>query len=173
MQALCGFLDLAYDPVFIEHVRPRVGPPASVPVGPPTSVPVSSPPVSVPPGVEAAAATGTCNAFAQGGGNDVGLLKVLYRTATGNAEVTDEAVARVRTAFATWVRDKERNAVVEQAQRLGVPLVSVNDSSDLYTSEQFAHRKFFQKLVHPILGEADYPTVSYKMSASPAKLTTQ
>jgi hypothetical protein len=30
MRALCGFLDLPYDPVFIEHVRPRPRPPAEV-----------------------------------------------------------------------------------------------------------------------------------------------
>jgi crotonobetainyl-CoA:carnitine CoA-transferase CaiB-like acyl-CoA transferase len=84
--------------------------------------------------------------------------------------VTDERVATFRAGFAEWVRPFKKIPVSEEAQRLGVPLVPVNDASDLHQSPQFAHRGYFQKLAHPQLGELLYPTVGYKLSASPAKL---
>jgi crotonobetainyl-CoA:carnitine CoA-transferase CaiB-like acyl-CoA transferase len=83
---------------------------------------------------------------------------------------TDEAIARFRAGFAEWVGDKAREAVCEDAQRLGVPLVSVSSAADLQASEQFRFRGFFQALGDPTLGEVLYPTVPYKLSATPAKL---
>jgi crotonobetainyl-CoA:carnitine CoA-transferase CaiB-like acyl-CoA transferase len=85
--------------------------------------------------------------------------------------VTDEKVAEFRTRFAEWVRPFGKDEVSAKAQQVGVPLVPVNDASDLHRSEQFAFRQFFQRLAHPVLGEALYPTVPYKLSASPATLT--
>ncbi|MGB8366683.1 MAG: CoA transferase [Rhizomicrobium sp.] len=84
---------------------------------------------------------------------------------------TASAVAACRAGFAAWVRSMNKDEVSEKAQRLGVPLVSVNDASDLHRSPQFLFREFFQRLNHPVLGEALYPTVPYKLSATPAKLT--
>lgn len=85
---------------------------------------------------------------------------------------TESAVAECRQRFAEWVSTRKRDEVSAEAQRLGVPLVSVNDASDLVRSQQFVFRQFFRKLEHPILGEALYPTVPYRLSASPAALTT-
>jgi crotonobetainyl-CoA:carnitine CoA-transferase CaiB-like acyl-CoA transferase len=86
--------------------------------------------------------------------------------------VTDELIATFRTGFAAWVAAKDRETVCTQAQQLGVPLVPVNDAADLKRSEQFNFRGFFQRLQHPVLGEADYPTVPYLLSATPARLTS-
>jgi crotonobetainyl-CoA:carnitine CoA-transferase CaiB-like acyl-CoA transferase len=83
---------------------------------------------------------------------------------------TDEAIDSFRKGFAEWVADKTRSAVCENAQRLGVPLVPVNNAHDLQESEQFRFRGFFQRLAHPVLGEALYPTAPYRMSATPVKL---
>jgi crotonobetainyl-CoA:carnitine CoA-transferase CaiB-like acyl-CoA transferase len=85
-------------------------------------------------------------------------------------KATESAVREFRAHFAEWVRTKERNEISAEAQRLGVPLVSANDASDLPRSPQYIHRKFFQNLKHPVLGEALYPTVPYRLSASPAML---
>lgn len=84
---------------------------------------------------------------------------------------TTAAVAECRAHFATWVADKNKDEVSSIAQRLGLPLVAVNDASDLHRSPQFTFRNYFQRLRHPELGEALYPTVPYKLSASPAMLT--
>jgi len=85
-------------------------------------------------------------------------------------KVTERAVSEFRAHFAEWVRTKQRNEVSAEAQQLGVPLVSTNDASDLHRSPQYIHRKFFQSLKHPVLGEVLYPTVPYRLSATPATL---
>ena len=83
---------------------------------------------------------------------------------------TDEAITECRKRFAEWVRPMNKDDVSANAQRLGVPLVPVNDASDLLRSPQYAFRGFFQRLEHPVLGDALYPTVPYLLSRSPAKL---
>jgi crotonobetainyl-CoA:carnitine CoA-transferase CaiB-like acyl-CoA transferase len=86
--------------------------------------------------------------------------------------VTQEKVAAFQQGFATWVRDLAKDAAAERAQRLGVPLVPVNDATDLRESAQYRHRGFFQNVRHPVLGTAAYPTVPYALSASPAEITS-
>jgi crotonobetainyl-CoA:carnitine CoA-transferase CaiB-like acyl-CoA transferase len=85
-------------------------------------------------------------------------------------KATEAAVSEFRAHFAEWIRTKERHEISAEAQRLGVPLVPTNDASDLPCSPQYIFRKFFQHLKHPVLGEALYPTVPYRLSASPAIL---
>ena len=85
---------------------------------------------------------------------------------------TRERVAECQAHFAQWVLPLKKDDVSEKAQRLGLPLVPVNDARDVQRSPQYAFREFFQTLKHPVIGEARYPTVPYKLSASPAKLTT-
>jgi crotonobetainyl-CoA:carnitine CoA-transferase CaiB-like acyl-CoA transferase len=84
--------------------------------------------------------------------------------------VTPGRVAECRARFAEWVRPMSKDEVSARAQKLGVPLVPVNDASDLLRSEQFAFRGFFQPVKHPVLGEALYPTVPYRLSGSPAAI---
>jgi crotonobetainyl-CoA:carnitine CoA-transferase CaiB-like acyl-CoA transferase len=86
--------------------------------------------------------------------------------------VTPEKVAQFQRGFAAWVRDLAKESASDQAQRLGVPLVPVNGATDLYQSPQYRHRGFFQRLRHPVLGDATYPTVPYAFSASPAELVS-
>ena len=86
--------------------------------------------------------------------------------------VTPEKVATFQRGFAAWVRDLARESASEQAQRLNVPLVPVNDAADLHRSPQYRHRGFFREVRHPVLGTAAYPTVPYTLSASPAEITS-
>jgi crotonobetainyl-CoA:carnitine CoA-transferase CaiB-like acyl-CoA transferase len=86
--------------------------------------------------------------------------------------VTPEKVAAFQQGFAAWVKDSAKEVAAEQAQRLGVPLVPVNDAADLHASPQYRHRGFFQEVQHPVLGTAAYPTVPYALSASPAEITS-
>jgi crotonobetainyl-CoA:carnitine CoA-transferase CaiB-like acyl-CoA transferase len=85
---------------------------------------------------------------------------------------TDQAVERFRAGFSAWVLDKQKDRISVEAQKLGIPLVPVNDASDVQRSPQFQHRGFFQPLEHPKLGRAAYPTTSYRMSATPTALRT-
>lgn len=86
--------------------------------------------------------------------------------------VTPEKVAQFQRGFAEWVQHLDKDTAAEQAQRLGVPLVPVNGAADLHRSPQYRHRGFFQKVRHPVLGTASYPTVPYLLSATPAKITS-
>ncbi len=86
--------------------------------------------------------------------------------------VTSEKVAAFQQGFAAWVKDLAKETAAEQAQRLGVPLVPVNDAEDLRRSPQYRHRGFFQNVRHSVLGDAQYPTVPYTLSASPAEITS-
>ena len=85
--------------------------------------------------------------------------------------VTREKVAAFQRGFALWVKDLAKEAAAEEAQRLSVPLVPVNDAPDLHDSAQYRHRGFFREVQHPVLGTAAYPTVPYALSASPAEIT--
>lgn len=83
--------------------------------------------------------------------------------------LTDERIATFRRHFAQWAADKTKLEASDAAQALGIPLVPLNSADDLPKSPQFQHRGFFQKLTHPVFGEADYPTVPYLLSATPVK----
>ena len=84
--------------------------------------------------------------------------------------VTEEKVATFHREFAAWVNARCKEAVTEEAQRFGVPLVPVNEADDLHDSQQYRHRGFFRDVTHPVLGTAPYPTVPYLLSASPAEI---
>lgn len=86
--------------------------------------------------------------------------------------VTPEKVAAFQRGFALWVKDLAKEAAAEEAQRLGVPLVPVNDAPDLHSSAQYRHRGFFRDVHHPVLGTAAYPTAPYTLSASPAEISS-
>lgn len=85
--------------------------------------------------------------------------------------VTADKVAAFRQGFAAWVADMAKETAADEAQRLGVPLVAVNDAADLHDSPQYRHRGFFRRVSHPVLGDAAYPTVPYLLSESPAEIT--
>jgi crotonobetainyl-CoA:carnitine CoA-transferase CaiB-like acyl-CoA transferase len=84
--------------------------------------------------------------------------------------VTTEKVTAFRQGFAAWVRDLAKETAADEAQRLGVPLVPVNDAADLHHSRQYGDRAFFRDVSHPVLGNAAHPTVPYLLSASPAEI---
>ncbi|WP_179466895.1 CaiB/BaiF CoA transferase family protein [Mycolicibacterium vinylchloridicum] len=84
--------------------------------------------------------------------------------------VTADKVATFRQHFAAWVSAKPREATAEAAQRLGLPLVPVNNASDLLRSPQYRHRGFFTDVTHPVLGTSAYPGPPYLLTASPAQI---
>ncbi|RDH78396.1 CoA transferase [Mycolicibacterium moriokaense] len=85
--------------------------------------------------------------------------------------VTPEKVAAFHRGFGPWIRQHDKEAVAERAQRLGVPLVPVYGVDELPALPQYRHRRFFRDVTHPELGAAAYPTVPYLMSGSPAEIT--
>jgi crotonobetainyl-CoA:carnitine CoA-transferase CaiB-like acyl-CoA transferase len=85
-------------------------------------------------------------------------------------DTTPALIAEFRENFTAWVSEMSRDRLCEDAQMLGIPIVAVNDAKDLANSPQLKARGFFQELEHPVLGPASYPTVAYKLSATPVQL---
>ena len=83
---------------------------------------------------------------------------------------SDERIQHCRTHIAQWMRGQEKSDVVTRAQKLGVPVVPVNTVKDLFESEQLQFRGFFSQVEHPVLGRLRYPTVPYRLSATPASI---
>ncbi|MES2489124.1 MAG: CoA transferase [Pseudomonadota bacterium] len=86
-------------------------------------------------------------------------------------ECTPERVKLCRQYIAEWLATQEKEKVAAEAQKLGLILVAVNNAEDLKASPQYAFRKFFAEVNHPVLGAALHPTVPYKLSATPAQIT--
>jgi crotonobetainyl-CoA:carnitine CoA-transferase CaiB-like acyl-CoA transferase len=85
-------------------------------------------------------------------------------------DCTPERVARCREGIAGWLATQDRHEAAATAQELGLTLVPVNDASDLAASPQYAHRGFFTEVEHPAQGAALYPTVPYRLGATPARI---
>ncbi len=86
--------------------------------------------------------------------------------------LTQERVATCRRHITAWLKNLGKDEAAAAAQTLGLTLAPVNNVSDLPRSEQLRHRGFFQEVEHPVQGRALYPTVPYKLSATPAKIAT-
>jgi crotonobetainyl-CoA:carnitine CoA-transferase CaiB-like acyl-CoA transferase len=86
--------------------------------------------------------------------------------------LTPERIERCRTHIAQWMQDQRRMDVVARAQKLGIPLASVNTAADIVESPQMQFRGFFTQVDHPVLGRRDYPTVPYRLSATPAGIAS-
>ncbi len=86
--------------------------------------------------------------------------------------LSDERVENFRRNFAAWIADREKEAVYQAGQRLGIPFAPFYHAEDVLASAQFRHRGFFQPLPFPGRGTVDYPTAAYRMSATPVELRT-
>lgn len=85
-------------------------------------------------------------------------------------ECTPERVTQCRGHVSEWLKTQTKAQVAETAQKLGLILVPVNNPGDLMSSPQYQYREYFSELTHPVLGKAQYPTVPYKFSKTPAQL---
>ena len=84
--------------------------------------------------------------------------------------VTPERIALVKRHLSDWLQHEDKHDVSARAQKLDLTMVPVNSAADLPHNEQLAHRRFFANVDHPSFGAAQYPTVPYKMSATPTSI---
>jgi crotonobetainyl-CoA:carnitine CoA-transferase CaiB-like acyl-CoA transferase len=84
--------------------------------------------------------------------------------------LNEERIQRCRAHIAQWMKGQHKLEVATRAQKLGVPVVPVNTAKDLFESEQLQFRGFFAQIEHPTLGRLRYPTVPYRLSATPARI---
>ncbi len=87
-------------------------------------------------------------------------------------DCTQANVDLFRRHFTQWIAQQEKIAITEAAQKAGIAMVPVSTAVDLPRNEQFAHRGFFQEAEHPVFGKVSYPTVSYRMSATPVRIVS-
>jgi crotonobetainyl-CoA:carnitine CoA-transferase CaiB-like acyl-CoA transferase len=87
-------------------------------------------------------------------------------------DCTKDNVAEFRRHFADWIAQQEKLPITEAAQKAGVAMVPVSTAADLPNHEQLAYRGFFQQAEHPVFGAVSYPTVAYRMSASPVRVAS-
>ncbi|HKY90321.1 MAG TPA: CoA transferase [Nevskiaceae bacterium] len=87
-------------------------------------------------------------------------------------DCTPERVALCRQHVAAWLKGRDKERIATEAQALGLTMVAANDAQDLKASPQYAFRQYFARLEHPVLGALEYPTVPYRLSATPAALRT-
>lgn len=86
-------------------------------------------------------------------------------------DCTPARVALCRQHVAEWLTGQHKAEVAASAQKLGLILVPVNNPGDLLVSPQYQFREFFTVLPHRVLGDVHYPSVPYRLSATPASLT--
>lgn len=85
-------------------------------------------------------------------------------------DCTPSRVSTCREQLAAWLATQEKESVSTAAQKVGLILVPVNNARDLQASPQYRFREYFAEVNHPVLGNASYPTVPYKLSVTPAKI---
>jgi crotonobetainyl-CoA:carnitine CoA-transferase CaiB-like acyl-CoA transferase len=127
------------------------------------------------PGKAFAARDGYVYLFMTSGAHWQGLLKLMGEPDWATAYPADwlefhcypDRVADFRENFAAWVKDQPMHGVSDAGQKLGVAIVPVNSAADLPMHPQFIHRGFFQQL-----DGLAHPTVPYRLSATPVRLTS-
>jgi crotonobetainyl-CoA:carnitine CoA-transferase CaiB-like acyl-CoA transferase len=80
---------------------------------------------------------------------------------------TPDRVGEFRQHFSQWIAQQDKLPITEAAQQAGVAMVPVNTAADLPENPQLKHRGFFQELDGRL-----YPTVGYRMSATPVVLAS-
>ena len=79
-----------------------------------------------------------------------------------DASLADEAMRRERKqeildCIAEWSRQQNKNAIVEQAQRLHIPAAVVTNPLELIDDPQLVARGFLKAIDHPDFGKINFP----------------
>ncbi len=71
--------------------------------------------------------------------------------------------------IAEWTRWRSREEVVDALRARGLRAASVETISELFDDAQLAHRGFWQRAPHPVLGEITVMAAPYVLSATPTR----
>ncbi len=83
------------------------------------------------------------------------------RFATLAARKANEA--EIDALLAQYCATRDADALADELQAAGVPAAKVARASDLFADPQLAHRGFFVRLPHPVLGEHAVITPSFRI----------
>jgi crotonobetainyl-CoA:carnitine CoA-transferase CaiB-like acyl-CoA transferase len=71
-----------------------------------------------------------------------------------------------------WCMERTKREIVQIFQAGGLPVAPVNSVEDIAWDPQLRTRGYFQRLTHPVAGEADYPGLPFQMHGTPGALLT-
>ena len=75
-----------------------------------------------------------------------------------------ENIATLDALIMSWMMDYTKAELFEMGQREGLSCFPVNTVADVYTTEQYKARGFFEEVEHPQAGTYAYPGVPFKLS---------
>jgi len=82
-----------------------------------------------------------------------------------------EHLEEISLHFAEWVLPRYREEYYHQGQAAGLAVALVRTAGEVVNSEQFMERRFFVEIDHPETGRLKYPSVPYRFSATPFRVT--
>lgn len=85
--------------------------------------------------------------------------------------LSPERIAACRKQMVGWLAGVDKDEAAASAQASGITLVPINDMGDLGQSPQVRHRNYFTRAELPGgAGSALFPTVGYRLAATPARI---
>ena len=75
-----------------------------------------------------------------------------------------ENIATLDALIMSWMMDYTKAELFEMGQREGLSCFPVNTVADVYTTEQYKARGFFEEVEHPQAGTYPYPGVPFKIT---------
>jgi crotonobetainyl-CoA:carnitine CoA-transferase CaiB-like acyl-CoA transferase len=85
---------------------------------------------------------------------------------------TDAEAQRLRAIagddLPAWTGARSAVEVAETLQAAGIEAVPVQDFADCFADPQYAHRRHFEALTHPVLGEGRYERNGFRLSDAPS-----
>jgi crotonobetainyl-CoA:carnitine CoA-transferase CaiB-like acyl-CoA transferase len=79
-------------------------------------------------------------------------------------EARIENVDVIEALIGAWMMDYTKEELFSMGQDAGLGVFPVNTVADVYATEQYRYRGFFQKVEHPVAGTHEYPGIPYKLS---------
>ncbi|MBN1664502.1 MAG: CoA transferase [Deltaproteobacteria bacterium] len=70
-----------------------------------------------------------------------------------------------------WMKQQKKFELYHRAAKMGIPIGPINTVKDVMESEQYKFREFFIDVDHPVAGKFPYAGWSYKMPASPPRVS--
>jgi crotonobetainyl-CoA:carnitine CoA-transferase CaiB-like acyl-CoA transferase len=77
--------------------------------------------------------------------------------------------AEIDAGIAAWTRERTREEIVDALRSRGLRAAPVETVSELFSDPQLAHRGFWRRVPHPILGEITAMSAPYDLSATPVR----
>ena len=80
-------------------------------------------------------------------------------TATRTSHATE-----INARLEEWLSTRTRDEVVRDGQQIGCTVAPYQSVAEVASSAQFAERRFFQPVTHPVVGTHRYPTGAWRFS---------